>query len=235
MAPLSKELSGVILPHDHYGSHLNSRGQSTDVEKEKQNFQFAAETLAEIWSRMIIDKFPVISEFIKPDESEIAESDLNQKSMEWQNKHVRSSQYLLQIVKCQDPNCCKPFRSDLLKILPERFLPPPVQINQGDNGLIIDSQNGEFSPLFLNLMLQKTLCPEVFKDYKEIPYELMCPSIQGDMKRKICKKCGVYFASLTYLKRHTKYCNKEAPKIKVRPVRVAAKRQRELLAIIKKN
>ena len=45
MAPLSKELSGLILPHDKYGSHLNDQGLTIDT---KKNFAFAGSTLAEI-------------------------------------------------------------------------------------------------------------------------------------------------------------------------------------------
>ena len=46
MAPLSKELTGYILPHDQYGSHLNERGITIDADLEKKNFKFAGVTLA---------------------------------------------------------------------------------------------------------------------------------------------------------------------------------------------
>lgn len=36
MAPLSKELAGVILPHDTFGSHLDSQGRTVDVDLEKK-------------------------------------------------------------------------------------------------------------------------------------------------------------------------------------------------------
>ncbi len=32
--PLSKELSGVILPREHYGSHLDSQDDTFDKKKE---------------------------------------------------------------------------------------------------------------------------------------------------------------------------------------------------------
>ncbi|CAB3257919.1 unnamed protein product [Arctia plantaginis] len=32
MAPLSKRLAGVILPHEHFGSHLDDNGMTTDVQ-----------------------------------------------------------------------------------------------------------------------------------------------------------------------------------------------------------
>jgi hypothetical protein len=33
MAPLSHDIAGLILPHDHYGSHLDSRGKSPFLRK----------------------------------------------------------------------------------------------------------------------------------------------------------------------------------------------------------
>ena len=53
MAPLSKELSGLILPHDKYGSHLNDQGLTHDTDLEKKSFAFAGSTLAEIWSQTV--------------------------------------------------------------------------------------------------------------------------------------------------------------------------------------
>ena len=48
MAPLSHDLSGLILPHDHCGSHLDNNGKTIDSELEKQNFQKAGEVLADV-------------------------------------------------------------------------------------------------------------------------------------------------------------------------------------------
>ena len=64
MAPLSRELSGVILPHEHYGSHLDSQGRTINEDLEKTNFRFAGETLAEIWSHVTIDKFATVAEYV---------------------------------------------------------------------------------------------------------------------------------------------------------------------------
>ena len=49
MAPLSHDLAGLILPHDHYGTHLNSSGKTVDEELEEKNFLAAAEALSEVW------------------------------------------------------------------------------------------------------------------------------------------------------------------------------------------
>ena len=62
MAPLSKELSGLVLPHDKYGSHLDDQGLTIDTDLEKKNFAFAGSTLAEIWSQTVVDSHPIVAE-----------------------------------------------------------------------------------------------------------------------------------------------------------------------------
>lgn len=47
MAPLSRELTGVVLPHDSF-SHLDSSGRTIDEDFEKNNFRKAREILGEI-------------------------------------------------------------------------------------------------------------------------------------------------------------------------------------------
>ncbi|KAG5860711.1 hypothetical protein JTB14_029385, partial [Gonioctena quinquepunctata] len=54
MAPLSRELAGLILPHDHLGSHLDDRGVTINEHLERSNFEFAGNVLAEVWSSMEI-------------------------------------------------------------------------------------------------------------------------------------------------------------------------------------
>ena len=41
MAPLSRELTGVVLKYDNFGSHLDSSNRTTDLELEKRNFESA--------------------------------------------------------------------------------------------------------------------------------------------------------------------------------------------------
>ena len=48
MSPLSKDLSGIILPHDHYGNHLGPSGETVDRDLELQNLEKAGNCLAEI-------------------------------------------------------------------------------------------------------------------------------------------------------------------------------------------
>ncbi|CAF1083211.1 unnamed protein product, partial [Didymodactylos carnosus] len=66
MAPLSHDLAGLILPHDHFGTHLNDSGITINTELEKTNFKKAGEVLAEVWRGSVIDDYPVVAEYIDP-------------------------------------------------------------------------------------------------------------------------------------------------------------------------
>lgn len=55
MAPLSRDLAGLVIDHEKLGNHLNDKGETIDVELEKKNFEAAAKILEEIWSETIID------------------------------------------------------------------------------------------------------------------------------------------------------------------------------------
>ena len=72
-----------------------------------------------------------------------------------------------------------------------------------------------------------------------LPYDLYCCSVQSQLLERVCKVCSLYFASKVMLKNHTVvHKTAAAPSINLpintrqRPVRVAARRQRELMAII---
>ncbi|CAH2005675.1 unnamed protein product [Acanthoscelides obtectus] len=71
--------------------------------------------------------------------------------IKWYSEHVRESQYLLQIVKCRNTECCRP-RSGLFRLLDNIFLPPPVKVKQTDGDLALD-EGGQFLNLPVNLAL----------------------------------------------------------------------------------
>ena len=66
LASLSQDLTGLVLPHDYFGTHLNVSGVTTDAELEKNNFKATGEVLAEVWSMDMIDRHPVLAEYIDP-------------------------------------------------------------------------------------------------------------------------------------------------------------------------
>ena len=73
---------------------------------EQKNFAHAGGILAEIWSKTVIDKYEVVADYISPEKAEYDEEQLIHKDWKWRENHVRESQYMLQIVKCEDRNCC---------------------------------------------------------------------------------------------------------------------------------
>jgi hypothetical protein len=66
LSPMTHDLAGLILPHDHFGTHLNDAGLTEHAELEKENFKLTGDVLAEVWSMNVLDEYPVIAEYIKP-------------------------------------------------------------------------------------------------------------------------------------------------------------------------
>ena len=72
---------------------------------------------------------------------------------------------------------------------------------------------------------------------KGIPYDYSCPSTKDNLADRICKHCGLYFGSIKSRQYHSAFCRtKDSLPVgnrtearKVRPQRVAARRQNELL------
>ena len=89
----------------------------------KKEIKAAGEILAEIWSESIINNHPVKAAYIDPQERSIDTPE----SERWKRVHVQQSQYMLQIVKCNDQSCCK-LRTNYFTYFPERFLLPPVPL-----------------------------------------------------------------------------------------------------------
>ena len=77
---------------------------------------------------------------------------------------------------------------------------------------------------------------------KELPHDYSCPSVPSEtLTRRTCSHCGRYFASITRRASHQAACERgsvEVPKdlpvepVRIRPIRVAARRQKELLCVM---
>lgn len=157
---------------------------------------------------------------------------------EWYSKHVRESQYCLQISKCEDPTCCKKTRSGLKSVLPNGFLPPPYRLQQSKNSFEVpkptETSTSRFAPLLIALSLKLDL---ILQNFNIRPYDFHCPSVQSQLNDRVCKKCGLYFASKKLANSHAKqlHATKNQPMIRVRPVRVAARRANEIMCIIQND
>ena len=97
MTLLSHDLSGPILPHYHFVSHLNASGKTIDAALDKANFKKAGETLAEIWGQTVIDGYSVHAVYVEPNSTSISRPTPN---IQWCNDHVQQSQYFA--FKCSD-------------------------------------------------------------------------------------------------------------------------------------
>lgn len=201
MAPLSRDLSGLILPHNHYGSHLDSNGKTCDVELERANFQKAGEVLAEIWSSTVIDGYDVVASFVSCNAGKL---DISPPSDEWASQHVQQSQYCLQIVKCSNESCCGQRRTNYNEIFPARFLPPPVLYYSVDKGITyapVGSSSGTFGSLYQRLAL---LHLQPSHDFLRMPFDFYCPSVTADLEKRVCNQCGLYFPSQAAKRNHAR-------------------------------
>ncbi|KAE8742067.1 hypothetical protein FOCC_FOCC012394 [Frankliniella occidentalis] len=230
MAPLSKVLSGVILPHDRFGTHLDASSRTVDKDLERQNFKHAGEVLAEIWSSLVIDKHPVKAEYVEPGSEEELPSE---PPAEWYSQHVRESQYFLQIAKCDDSSCCSPMRSDLKKILPDGFFPAPFPMRRGDKGFYVPKpEEVEETDSFPSLMVRlgSNLKPSGEGFPNLLPYDMYCPTVRNKILGRTCNQCGHYFASIKNATSHQQAMHKKAAApAKLQVAKILTRRAHEVL------
>ena len=199
MAPLSKALSGVLLPHEIFGTHLDSSRRTVDSELERRNFMAAGKILAEIWENVVLDNFPIVAEY-----QENATNDHFDIDEKWVSVHCRISQYLLQIVRCTEHECCGDFRSTWGTVFPARFLPPPIPVRQIAGGPTVPSTTDvKASDQFANLWKAISINGLIPKSkFKEMPYDSYCPSVKGLVQKRVCKACHIYYPSIAACDRH---------------------------------
>ena len=137
--------------------------------------------LSEVWKSLEIDGFLVEAEYIGPEEHPAAELCVDE---QWYTRHVRESQYFLQIVKCDTEQCCGIRRSSLWNLLHDGFLPSPVPVKQTSAGYTI-VENSENKDKFCSLLLQLALRLEPCNmKFMKPPYDRYCPSLQFSFARR---------------------------------------------------
>ena len=103
-----------------------------------------------------------------------------------------------------------------------------------------DDKDAKYLSLYQNMSLRNTLMPsQASKKYpKGLPYDYSCPSVKQDViKRRLCSSCGLYFGTIKANTLHKASCRvtevrTENVTERVRPMRIAARRQRELLCVM---
>ncbi|CAF0737658.1 unnamed protein product [Didymodactylos carnosus] len=156
--------------------------------------QLSGQCLTEIWNATSIDGHEVIARY--ENKTTADECIPTTTDSEWYTTHVRQSEYLLQIIKCSDTNCCK-WDTNYIDMFSQRFLPAPVKCNLGSYlrhftlgdkltvtkhlfvGRVVpvdDDKNGRFANLCERLVLDH-LIPKL--DNGEISYDSYCPSLRN--------------------------------------------------------
>ena len=181
MFHLSKELTGVLLPYDTYGSHLDNAGKTIDLEMEIRNFEAAGTTLANIWGDLVIDGYDTVAEFVKDPPPVEVETFIP--TAIFRSKHLLETQYMSVYMKCSDPACCKPFITNVEALFPHRRIPPLIPIKKSNAGIVALAQSKEydqsleFLPLGLRIVFGDSLIPGDVKKkfHDQVPYDSQHP------------------------------------------------------------
>ncbi|CAG8677566.1 537_t:CDS:2, partial [Dentiscutata erythropus] len=164
MVPLSHDLAGVILLHDTFGSYLDTQLKTNDEELKK-----------------------LLVKYINPPNEHYSPSE---KSATWIEKHVMTCHYVTQVMKCDDPSCYKPFCSGIRQILPNRFFPLPLVVQQTPYNICIAKINEfddttHFSSFLLSVLMEKKLTsPNMNLRY--LPFDWYCPTVNKSINEYIC-------------------------------------------------
>ena len=167
------------------------------MDLEKANFKKAGEILAEVWSELVIDNHPVVATYVEDKEMEPSSP-----SEIWMSLHVLSSQYFLQIVKCDNINCCGPTRSCWKKVIPKRFLPPPAIIRKDVDGPSVPNPADVKSTDHFAGSWQRLAMASMFP--VDGACDNFCPSLQKELPKRMCKHCKHFFTSAAAVQQHTR-------------------------------
>ena len=112
---------------------------------------------------------------------------------------------MVQVVKCSDRACCNQHRGSYFSLTEDGFLAGSLPIEQTlENGLRITVGSSRFPSLFVRLAKNADILPRSVASYpKGIPFDFACPNKQI---QRVCKQCGLYHASVKYIKAHEKVC-----------------------------
>ena len=217
MAPLSKQLTGVVLDHKFYGSHLNSQQQTTNEPLERKNFQHAAERLASIFQDMVYDGHKTVAKYVKPpknrDDPKLSRDNQPEYvDAKWVHRHVTASKYLLQIICCDVESCCPDRPSHLKKILrpilPNGFLPPPVKLQHRYNQNEVPLEVSKDKLLDKSVKFATLQTRIIYPCDANTPFDSFCPSMQSVLQGTICDICKKSFPSHAQMLVHRRAIHK---------------------------
>ena len=221
MFPLSKALTGVVLPHETFRSHLDNQGNTVDTELEENNFKAAGGILADIWDGMKVDGYKVTAKYIDdPPRDETKEYKVTNL---FKSKHVLETQYFTVILKCDDQDCCTPFKTKVNIFFPNRRIPALIPFKHSQSGPValqlekdIFKDNIEFHDVFARMVVENTLAPQsLLAKYKnKIPFDTFFPSLQEKVEKRTCSMCQKYHSSIKSLMAHKRTIHGKIRKVR---------------------
>ncbi|GBP77153.1 hypothetical protein EVAR_38732_1 [Eumeta japonica] len=150
----------------------------------------------------------------------------------WYTRHVQESQYFLQIVKRTNKECYGDIRSDIRKILPQGFFPPPYPLRSKPSLIFPPPGDVKASDHFVSLFVRQSLNIEVEAPFKTVPYDFYCPSIQDALIERICLVCSKYFASKKAAQLHKKLHGRISNTEKEKALAIYSRRAKKVLCHI---
>jgi len=203
---LNGAISGVVLDLFTHGEHVKN-GEVPDElkELEKQNIDAALEMLKELWknvavngcqmaTRAILTGTDEHSSFVKSilqyktQPSSLTTSDRLQveRFLLFMYKHSSFSQYLGQIRRCDDTDCCKSIDAQIANILKNHHTWFPTAVPK--------SSKEWYS--FTELLSQQFVIPDTH-----------CPSVQKDKlnEGRNCAECNLVYTSKERFVQHRKF------------------------------
>ena len=202
MAPLSQDLTGLVLIHNKFGNALNSKHEVVDEKLDADNLFYAAEQLAKIWSELSINGYPVEAEAIHPSKSSPAAKVYSE---EYKMKHCERSYYQFTHTKCDDRSCCKKMRSPIRQLIPGKFIPAPRIFTHADAELkLADPRN--LPKKWHYTTLNEALALPV---KQHIPPDFYNPKLLDKIKNLQCPICGSYHESKAAVGRHRRAVHKD--------------------------
>lgn len=109
------------------------------------------------------------------------------------------------ITKCFTSSCCRAYNSPWLQMFPERFLPPPVVLQEEGNTVKLATP-GNLPDGFC--YIDPSHAARFNIELSELPYDTYCPSSEGTLPDRTCPVCLTNFPSKAQMLVHKRSLHK---------------------------
>ena len=196
------------------------------------------EQVAELFDKKPAFGHKISSQFVSKgkEQDEIQRLKKIKFGMKFYQKHVRMSQLLFQVAKCNDLDCefCDgTWKSNFQEIVGGRFVPVPILMTYGENGFTYGrpefkqklKPNQWFGNFSQNKMLNEL---NMFKNNQLFGYDFFNGAVSTELlKERTCEDCGYYLMTKGMYEEHLKVCNLNKYRSLMKKRREEAKRRKK--------